>query len=244
MFSTLESTWDRSARRGWTTLVSFGFQAMALSLLLLVPLIWVQGPPKLDLLERMHFLEPPAGTPAPRPAGERHAAQHSTNMAGEHVVAPPSIPRDIAILNEHLVADAPNIDETVVPGGTGTGEGGRRTVWISTGNNSDVAPPIPTPVLTHRLRLSHIDEGNLIYRVQPVYPELARQVRVQGAVRLRAIISKTGAIENLQAISGHPMLVPAALNAVRQWRYRPYLLNGDPVEVETEVTVNFILSGN
>lgn len=89
-----------------------------------------------------------------------------------------------------------------------------------------------------------MDEGNLIYRVQPVYPELARQARIQGPVRLRAIISKTGAIENLQALSGHPMLVSAAVNAVRQWRYRPYLLNGEPVEVETEITVNFMLSGN
>ena len=86
-------------------------------------------------------------------------------------------------------------------------------------------------------------EGNLIYRVQPEYPALARQVRVQGLVVLRAIISRDGAIENLQALSGHPLLIPAALNAVRQWRYRPYVLNGEPVEVETEVKVNFILSG-
>jgi protein TonB len=86
-------------------------------------------------------------------------------------------------------------------------------------------------------------EGNLIYRVQPEYPALARQVRIQGLVVLRAIISRDGTIENLQALSGHPLLVPAALNAVRQWRYRPYVLNGEPVEVETEVKVNFILSG-
>ena len=58
---------------------------------------------------------------------------------------------------------------------------------------------------------------------------------------LRAIISRDGAIENLQVLSGHPMLVPAAVDAVRQWRYRPYVLNGEPVEVETEVTVNFVL---
>jgi protein TonB len=86
-------------------------------------------------------------------------------------------------------------------------------------------------------------EGNLIYKVQPIYPPLARAARIQGPVHLRAIISRTGAIENLQAIDGHPMLVGAALDAVRQWRYRPYILNGDPVEVETQVTVNFSLSG-
>jgi protein TonB len=86
-------------------------------------------------------------------------------------------------------------------------------------------------------------EGNLIFRVQPDYPSLARQVRVQGQVVLRAVISREGTIENLQVLSGHPMLVRAAVEAVRQWKYRPYLLNGEPVEVETEVKVNFILSG-
>jgi protein TonB len=86
-------------------------------------------------------------------------------------------------------------------------------------------------------------EGNLVHRVQPEYPTLARQARVQGVVVLRAMISRDGAIENLQVLSGNPLLTPSALNAVRQWRYRPYVLNGEPVEVETEVTVNFILSG-
>lgn len=90
--------------------------------------------------------------------------------------------------------------------------------------------------------MSHWAEGNLIYRVQPEYPEIARQIRVQGPVQLRAIISKTGTIEHLAVESGHPMLVKAAMDAVRQWRYRPYLLNGEPIEVETEITVNFVLS--
>ena len=86
-------------------------------------------------------------------------------------------------------------------------------------------------------------EGNLVHRVQPDYPSLARQVRVQGQVVLRAMISREGAIEKLQVLSGHPMLMQAAVDAVRQWRYRPYVLNGEPVEVETQVTVNFVLSG-
>jgi protein TonB len=86
-------------------------------------------------------------------------------------------------------------------------------------------------------------EGNLIYKVQPVYPPMARAARVQGAVVLRAMVSKSGTIENLQVVSGHPLLVKAASDAVRQWLYRPYVLNRQPVEVETQVTVNFILSG-
>jgi protein TonB len=86
-------------------------------------------------------------------------------------------------------------------------------------------------------------EGNLIQRIQPEYPPLAKQARIQGTVVLRAVISREGTIQDLQVISGHPLLVQAAINAVRQWRYRPYYLNDQPVEVETQVTVNFSLSG-
>jgi protein TonB len=86
--------------------------------------------------------------------------------------------------------------------------------------------------------------GDLIRKVQPAYPALARSARIQGAVVLQATISTQGAIENLKVLSGHPILVPAALEAVRQWRYRPYILNNQPVEVETQVTVNFSLAGN
>ncbi|PYX09747.1 MAG: hypothetical protein DMG88_04610 [Acidobacteria bacterium] len=87
------------------------------------------------------------------------------------------------------------------------------------------------------------DGGNLIQRVEPTYPPLAIQTRTQGQVILQAVISREGRIENLQVVSGHPLLVKAAIDAVRQWRYRPYVLNGEPVEVETQVTVNFVLSG-
>jgi protein TonB len=86
-------------------------------------------------------------------------------------------------------------------------------------------------------------EGNLIQRVQPVYPVLARQARIQGTVVLRAVISREGTIEKLQVASGPPLLVQAAIDAVRQWRYRLYLLNNEPVEVDSQVTVNFVLSG-
>jgi len=87
-------------------------------------------------------------------------------------------------------------------------------------------------------------EGNLIRRVEPVYPQMARNARIQGPVVLSALIDKAGAIENLHALSGHPMLVPAAISAVSQWRYRPYILNSEPIEVETQITVNFVLAGN
>jgi periplasmic protein TonB len=86
-------------------------------------------------------------------------------------------------------------------------------------------------------------QGLLIHQVKPTYPPLARQARIQGSVVLQAVIAKDGSIQNLRLVSGHPMLAPAAIDAVKQWRYKPYFLNGEPVEVETQITVNFTLSG-
>jgi protein TonB len=235
MFSTLESTWDRSARRGWTTLASFTLQACGLSLLLLIPLIAIQGPPKLRWFESP-VLTPP---PGPAPPGGRQRTIRSSNFR-EGIQQPLTIPVIIANLNEAQVAAAPDLDDVGVPGGTNTRG---RGVPGSVGIEVDVAPPAALPAPSHPLTISHWAEGNLIYRVQPIYPPIARQARVQGTVELRAIISKAGTIENLIVVRGHPMLVKSALEAVRQWRYRPYLLNNEPFEVETEITVNFVLSG-
>jgi protein TonB len=102
-------------------------------------------------------------------------------------------------------------------------------------------PKVATP---QRVRVSQgVSQGLLIRKVQPAYPPLARQARIQGNVVLTAEISKDGSIENLRLVSGHPMLAPAAIEAVKQWKYKPYFLNGEPVEVETQVTVIFSLSG-
>ena len=104
--------------------------------------------------------------------------------------------------------------------------------------------PLPPPAITRPIRISQISEGNLIRRVQPLYPPIARTAGIEGQVVLQAVISKEGTIENLRVLSGHPMLVRAAIDAVSQWRYRPYILNNEPVEVETQITVNFSLSRN
>jgi periplasmic protein TonB len=93
-------------------------------------------------------------------------------------------------------------------------------------------------------RPSRLLEGSLMRRVMPTYPPLARTARIQGPVVLFAVISKAGTIDKLRAVSGPPMLIPAAIEAVSQWRYRPYILNNEPIEVETQITVNFLLSGN
>ena len=82
----------------------------------------------------------------------------------------------------------------------------------------------------------------VLKKIPPEYPEAAKKAHIQGHVVLRAIISKDGDVENLQIVSGHPQLAPAAIEAVKQWKYRPYLQQGNPVEVETEIDVNFTLA--
>jgi|HubBroStandDraft_5_1064220.scaffolds.fasta_scaffold07908_6 TonB family protein len=100
-----------------------------------------------------------------------------------------------------------------------------------------------TSEIAGRVRVSYgVSEGLLVTKVAPTYPDLARSARIQGTVVMKALISKMGEVESLELISGHPMLAPAALEAVKQWKYRPYMLNGNAVAVETQIKVNFALS--
>jgi TonB family protein len=105
------------------------------------------------------------------------------------------------------------------------------------------APPaVDLQSKPHRVRVSQsVMQGMALSKVPPVYPPDARLTRIQGSVVMTAVIDKSGNIEKLTVISGHPMLGQAALDAVKQWKYRPYILNGEPIEVETQVTVNFTL---
>ena len=111
------------------------------------------------------------------------------------------------------------------------------------------AAPPPPPVkedkkaTPSRIRVGgNVQAANLIRKITPIYPPLAKQARIQGVVRFTAIIGKDGTIQNLQLVSGHPLLVEAARQAVTQWQYKPTLLNGEPVEVVTQIDVNFTLS--
>jgi protein TonB len=104
-------------------------------------------------------------------------------------------------------------------------------------------PPPPKPETPQRIRVGgNVQAANILSRTPPLYPPLAKQVRVSGLVRLEGVIARDGSVQRLQVLSGHPLLVPAAVEAVKQWRYRPTLLNGEPVEVVAPIEVNFILS--
>jgi protein TonB len=156
--------------------------------------------------------------------------------------APHKIPKKIAIIKE----SAPPPPSTGVVGGVGDGSGGAGGVLGGVlGGIPAAAPPPPPPPKTPSIIHvgGQVQSANCVRCPPPQYPPLARQARIQGVVRLHAIIAKDGTIQDLQVISGHPMLVGSAMQAVRQWRYAPTLLNGTPVEVDTEITVNFTLAG-
>jgi len=236
--SLLESPWADRSRRGWTTLLSFTAQILGVGILLALPLIYTEGLPTLKLIASGAPLAPPPGPPPE--AHQVNSGRHPI-VSGRHVIVVPIALPTHGVQPE--VGEPEQVNEclTCVPGGTGDPRG----VGIVT-SVGPAPPPIPVPPkpAAKPPRISHMMEGNLIYRVQPNYPALARSARVQGAVVLRAVISRSGTIENLQVLTGHPLLTSAALDAVRQWRYRPYILNGEPVVVETQVTVNFLLAGN
>ena len=102
-------------------------------------------------------------------------------------------------------------------------------------------PVVGHPTLAHPLQISQVLEGNLIQRIQPMYPPAAKLAGLQGAVVLQAIISREGKVEEIAVVDGNPILARAAVAAVKQWLYRPYYLNKEPVEVQTQITVNFLL---
>jgi len=242
--SLLETSWAHRGRRGWTTLTSFGVQAIVIGLLLMIPLLTTVGLPVNPIMTTPVSWAAPPPSASMRP--QSPTQPNESNLSGNVIIAPRSIPHEVQILNE--TEPPPQVSYNTEPGVIGsTGPGGAREgVWESINESlSRVQPPSPPPAIIKReFRTSSMLEGSLIRRVQPLYPPLARSARIQGSVVLTAVISQTGTMKNVTAVSGHPMLVPAAVQAVSQWRYRPYILNGEAIEVETQITVNFVLGAN
>lgn len=232
---------NRIARkRRWTTVASFAIECVGILVLVLIPLLYTEALPNLNLTSR---IEAPPPLPAPRHVDvvstqrmERNRSEFVNNV----LVAPPSIPTEThRIVDTAPPEQEPSTDSIGVPWGVGPSST-NRVISDLIRSPSNVVPTLRPTVI----RLSKLDEGQIIRRVQPVYSDIARKTHTQGTVVLEAIIGRDGRIENLNLISGHPLLVRSAMDAVQQWRYRPYLLNGSPVEVQTTITVNFYLNSN
>jgi protein TonB len=229
--STFESAGRiRTRSRRWM-IAAFTFNASILLALVLIPLISPEALPRLGISFLM-AVPPPAPQPRPEPAAETPRPQ--TEIQGGHIFAPSKIPP-----NPYIAAGpepAPLADlggwgpDPGVPGGTGPALPAQPRPRVV---HPDVRGPVPVSTGTA--------EGLLIHKTMPVYPPIAIAAHAEGTVMLAATISKAGTIENLRVVSGHPLLQQAALSAVSAWRYRPYLLDGQPVEVETTVNVVFSL---
>jgi len=238
------------ANKGWTVLVSSGMQLGLVAVLSIVPLLNTDLLPKTTLQLMMVAPTPPPAPPPPAPPAERtsqtrHVARRVFD--GPHLSQPARIPEKVLVLDS---------EELPIIGNSGPGVPGGLEGGVPGGVNSMPprlldAPPVlmasakPPEAAAPITRLSvggRVQEALIIHKVIPVYPPLARQTRTSGTVRFTAIIARDGTIQNLTLVSGHPMLVPAATEAVRQWRYRPTLLNGDPVEVIAPIEVIFTLN--
>ncbi len=240
--SLLESGGRLKTKRGRTTTFAIFLEIIAIGIMVLLPLIFTEALPK--QLSMMTLTAPPPPPPPPPPAAApvKIVKQIQTDIVNGALRTPTKIPQKIQMIKEEEAP--PQMAATGVVGGVPGGIPGGQMGGVIGGIISSTPVAVPKVATPQRVRVSAgVTSGLLVKRVQPNYPPLARQARIQGTVVLHAQISKDGAIQGLTLISGHPMLAPAAIDAVKQWKYKPYLLNGEPVEVDTEVQVNFTLSG-
>jgi protein TonB len=239
--SMLEVSWAQRSRRSWTTLASFGLQAVMIGTLLILPLWKTVVVPVARAVSTPVFI----GRTLPKPVVTQQSGGTPVapvDSTGIRFVQPGQIPRTIAVTDDGGAPQLPSLngDFALSIGISGSPDGLRTSLF--SGNYHPVMPARPVTTV-HPFRTSSVLEGSLVRRVLPTYPYAAKIAHVQGPVVLAATISRAGAIEDLHALSGHPLLVGAAIEAVRQWRYRPYILNSEPIEVETQITVNFTLTG-
>jgi periplasmic protein TonB len=239
----VSSPHPKKTNKPWTVVVSMILQTAFLGILILIPLIYTEALPK-AMMATMLTAPPPPPPPPPPPAAVQvvHVKPQAHLMDAGKLVAPKVIPKEVKIIKEEAEPDVSSVGMAGgVPGGVAGGSMGGVLGGVIGGMGG--APPPPRPHQTGPLRVGgNVQAARIINRVQPSYPPLARQTRISGTVRLHAIIGKDGTIQQLEVMSGHPLLQQAALDAVRQWRYQPTLLNGEPVEVDTTIDVIFSLN--
>ena len=239
--SLIESGGRLKTKRGATTVVSFIFEFIFLGILVLLPLIFTEALPTKQLMTMLTAPPPPPPPPPPPAAAPVIVKRIQSELDNGQLRTPTAIPKKIQMIKEDETPPS-NGPAGVVGGVPGGVSGGTGSVMNSVLGSMPTA--MPKAITPQRVRVSQgVSQGLLIHKVQPQYPPLARQARIQGTVVLEALIGKDGSIQNLHVVSGHPMLTNAALEAVKEWRYKPYYLNGEPVEVSTTINVNFTLSG-
>jgi protein TonB len=222
-----------SSSKRWTMLASIGLQVAVAGVVMVLPLLHPEALP--FRLEAPKVVMPLMPKPPAPVVVERESAASSSS------VAMPGVARPLLPGLSPVVGDPPPVaafggDMRMADGlpvGIAVGGGKGPVVSVATARAAVAPLPVSTGVL----------QGMLIAPIRPVYPMIAKAAGVQGAVVVEAVISRKGTIESLRVVSGPLMLQNAALDAIREARYRPFRLNGEPTEVQTTITVNFRLGG-
>lgn len=229
MFSGLDAIDVRHGRR-WTALASFVLQGIVVSAAIVLPLL---NPAILPDVKRRISMPISFGDPQTRPS------ETVVQRVGTAQQQPLFVRSGITYSSGHNqpTADGPE-GPSLPPGASPIGD----TQIPDLPSPNYAAPVLRQTPATKPPRISAMMEGNLIHRVEPQYPMIAKQIRIQGTVVVQAFVSADGRIERPRVLSGPDILARAALDAVKQWQYRPYYLNGQPIEVETQITVKFTLN--
>jgi protein TonB len=225
-------------RNPWAAVGALAVQLLLVLALAVVPLFHTDPLPKREMLTVLYA--PPLAA----------AASNATRLqAPTPAYTPASMSSPSPRPNTQEVPPAP-VNPTGgvvggVPGGVVGGvPGGVPSEVPSSTSSLPVLAKAPAPTPAKRIRVAaRVVEANLIHDVAPTYPPEAGRARIEGAVVLLAVIGKDGSVQDVRVESGLPLLAQAAIDAVKQWRYRPYLMNGEPVEVDSRITINFTLSG-
>lgn len=206
-------------------------QGAIVGVMILIPLIYTEALPK-GMLNT--FLVAPAPPPPPPPPAAPVKVVRPRIVQPQRMVAPTVIPKKVEMIKD----EAPDMNA----GGTGFGVAGGTGDALG-GGILNVAPP-PPPKPPTRIKVGgNVQSASLVRQVQPVYPQIAKTAHVSGTIILHAIIAKDGTIQELQYVSGPALLMKSAMDAVHEWRYKPTMLNGEPVEVDTTIQVVFTLGG-
>ena len=231
--STFESTGRIKTRSRRWMVAALAFNGSILLALVLIPLIYPEALHRVGPMILMEAPKPPMEQPKPMKPPQNAVVVRS-QMPDGTLTAPRTIPDLIPKPGKPEVLEAVSVVNWGDPSGGGDSLA-----------NSPFGKPSPKPTVqaakTGPVAISSLVLGSPIYRTTPEYSPIAKATGTHGTVVLQAVISKSGTIENLRVVSGPPMLQQSALDAVRQWRYRPYLLNGEPIEVETTINVVFTL---
>lgn len=234
----------KKTNKPWAVVLSAMIQAGLLGILILIPLIYTEALPKAMLTTFLVPPPPPPPPPPPAAAAPKIVKPVARLIHNGQMMAPTVIPKKVEMIKEEELPPDVGAVGVVggVPGGVPGGQAGGVLGGIIGGTGSALPPP--PKAAPQRIRVGgNVAAAKLIRQVTPVYPTIAKTAHISGTVVLHAIIAKDGTIQELTYVSGPPLLMRNAMDAVRQWRYNPTLLNGEPVEVDTTISVVFTLGG-